>query len=352
MRRLLGLGENPARVQLQKPVAFGSDQIQPLPQPYAPGRVKPPDVGVEDPGAKLSFFVLGDIGGIKAPGPQNAVSVAMEQRQDEAAFVLVLGDVVYFNGQESDYMDQFYEPYAKLERPILAFPGNHDGDPLPGDTTLSGFMANFCDKQPSVPSADPQQEYGRHTQTLPYCEWTLELEAVTIVTAYSNVPSGGHLEPDQINRLAQELKEADPAKPLILGLHHPPYSIDAHHGGSEAMGAALDQAFKDSARVPDLVLSGHVHDYQRFTRTIDGKKVPYIVSGNGGYHNLHQLAAGATPGEELSPGVVFEFGDAKQYGFLKLTVDAGTISGEYVGARPGTMPDGSDTAVTAGVDTF
>lgn len=351
MKRQLGLEAAPARAQLQK-VPLTSGGIQPLPQPYKPGRATAADVGFTDPGPTVSFFVLGDIGGVKAPAPQNAVSVAMEQRQSEAAFVLVLGDVVYFNGQEADYMDQFYEPYAKLERAILAFPGNHDGDPLPGDTSLSAFMANFCDTAPNVPAADPQLEFGRHTQTLPYCDWTLGLDAVTIVTVYSNVPSGGHLEPEQTAWLTQELKAADATKPLILGLHHPPYSIDAHHGGSATMGTALDQAFADSGRVPDLVLSGHVHDYQRFTRTIGTKQVPYIVSGNGGYHNLHQLSPGASPGEELSPGVVFEFGDATRYGFLKLTVDAGKISGEYVGAKPGTMPDGSDATVTPKVDVF
>ena len=350
MTRLLGIEERPAREQLQK--AFPAAGVQPLPQPYKPGRVGPSELGINDPGEPLSFFVLGDVGGIKAPAPQNAVSVAMEQRQDEAAFALILGDVVYFNGQEADYGNQFYEAYAKLLKPILAFPGNHDGDPLPGDTSLSGFMANFCDTKPSVPAADPQLEYARHTQTLPYCEWTLELAAATIVAVYSNVPAGGHLEPAQVDRLTQELRDADPGKPLILGIHHPAYSIDAHHGGSQNMGQVLDQAFTASGRVPDLVLAGHVHDYQRFTRTIGSKQVPYIVSGNGGYHNLHQLAGGASPGEQVAPGVVFEFGDASQYGFLKLTVDGGKISGEYVGAKPGTMPDGSDARITPAVDTF
>jgi predicted MPP superfamily phosphohydrolase len=326
--------------------------IQPLPQPYRPGRVVPGDLGIADPGASLSFFVLGDVGGVKAAGPQNAVSVAMEQRQNEAAFALILGDVVYFNGEESSYHDQFYEAYAKFLRPIIALPGNHDADPIPGDSSLSGFMANFCDTQPSVPAADAQLEYGRHTQTLPYCEWTLELQAVTIITVYTNVPSGGHLEPEQLARLTQELKNADTAKPLIVGLHHPPFSIDAHHGGSQHMTDALDQAFASSGRVPDLVLSGHVHDYQRFTRTIAGKQVPYIVSGNGGYHNLHQLAHGAAPGDQLTNDVVFEYGDASHYGFLKLTVADGTINGEYVGAKPGTMPDGSDAQITPALDTF
>ena len=296
--------------------------------------------------------MLGDVGGVKAPSPQNGVSFAMEQRQDEAAFVLVLGDVVYFNGEEAEYGHQFYEPYAKLARPIIAVPGNHDGDPLPGDTSLAGFMANFCDGAPHVPAADPQLEFGRHTQTLPYCEWTLELEALTIIAVYSNVPSGGNLEQEQLDRLTQELTAADPGKPVIVALHHPPYSIDAHHGGSVHMGQALDQAFTASGRTADMVMSGHVHDYQRFSRTSGGRQAPYIVSGNGGYHNLHQLAPGAAHGQELATGVTFEFGDASRYGFLKLAVSGHTISGEYVGVKPGTMPDGSDAQITAQVDTF
>jgi acid phosphatase type 7 len=350
MPRLVGLPRVAASDQLQK--SFPRVGIQPLPEPYKPGRVAPRDVGISDTGDPLSFFVIGDSGGVKAPGPQNAVSVAMEQHQDEVAFVLIVGDVVYFNGEESSYHDQFYEPYAKLAKPIVAFPGNHDGEPLPGDTSLSGFLTNFCDLQPHTPAADPQLEFGRHTQTLPYPEWTLELEAVTIIGVYSNVPSGGHVEPQQVARLTQELADATPGKPVIVGLHHPPYSIDAHHGGSQHMGDALDQAFSDSGRVPDLVLSGHVHDYQRFSRKLGDKSVPYIVSGNGGYHNLHKLAPGATPGQQLTTDVTFEFGDDAQYGFLKLTAGAGTITGEYVGVKPGTMPDGSDAQITAPVETF
>jgi acid phosphatase type 7 len=358
MTRLFGIDNRSAAAQLQK--SFTTVGVQPLPQPYAPGRVKPADLGITDPGDPISFFILGDVGGIKAPGPQNAVSVAMEQRQGEASFVLILGDVVYFNGQEvanvqgqqTGYLDQFYEPYAKLLKPIIAFPGNHDGDPQPGDTSLAGFMSNFCDSRPNVPPEDLQLEFGRHTETLPYCEWTLELAAVTIVAVYTNVPDGGHLEPGQIARLTKELTDANASKPLIVGLHHPPYSVDDHHGGSQLMGDALTQAFTGSGRVPDVVLSGHVHNYQRFSRTIGGRQIPYIVSGNGGYHNLHQLASGATPGVPLADGVVLEHGDSSQYGFLKLTVSAGKISGEYVGAKPGTMPDGSDAQITPGVDTF
>lgn len=57
-------------------------------------------------------------------------------------------------------------------------------------------------------------------------------------------------------------------------------------------------------------------------------------------------------GEEVADGVTFEYGDAKEYGFLKFTVSGGQISGSYTGVRPGTMPAGSDAAVSAAKDTF
>ena len=77
-----------------------------------------------------------------------------------------------------------------------------------------------------------------------------------------------------------------------------------------------------------------------------------MVAGNGGYHNLHQIADDFHPGLELAPGVVCELADASQYGFVRLTVTGGKLRGEYIGVKPGTTADGSDAAVTRNVDTF
>lgn len=366
MERSFGISDRSAKEQLQR--HHPPTHPEPLPEPYAPASVEPSHLGIEDPGDGVSFFVLGDVGGIKVPGPQNAVSVAMEQllaEGDTAAFALIVGDVVYYKGQQmsvvegaqTGYGDQFFEAYAKLAKPIIAFPGNHDGEPeessgsTPVEYSLQGFMENFCTKQPEIPRDDPHMEYGRHTQTLPYCEWTLPLRAGTIVAVYTNVPSGGHLEPQQIERLTNELRNAASDKRLILGLHHPPYSVDAHHGGSRHMVEILDRAFEEAERAPDLVLSGHVHDYQRFTRSINGKQVPYVLTGNGGYHNLHKLARGANPGEELGEGVVFEYGDDSRYGFLRLTIDEQGGQGEYIAVTLG-MPDGSDAQLLRAQDSF
>ena len=353
MSRRFGIPPSTAREQLQKvQTPAPSETTQPLPAPTGqpPFRATPAELGFAD-STPLTFFVIGDSGGVQDPDPQNNVSNAMQaQATSTPAFVYHVGDLVYFNGDEADYPSQFYEPYAHLNVPIVGIPGNHDGDNSDNTSvpSLSGFMTNLCTTAPVLPAGS--EEYNRDTETQPNCYWTLQSDAVTIIGCYSNVPSGGVIEPDQAAWLQSELAAAPSGVPLIVALHHPPYSADAFHGGSAKMGEVLDTAFQGSGRTPDLVLSGHVHDYQRFTRTMpDGvTTVPYIVIGNGGYHNLHKLAAGATPGEQLGDGVVFEAGDDANWGFLVLTVDGTTISAEYVSvSKAGTVMQSADS-FTAG----
>jgi hypothetical protein len=350
--RRFGIPPSTAREQLQKHVvpapSEGTGNPLPAPTGASPFRVTPAELGITD-ASPLTFFVLGDSGGVKDPDPQNNVSNAM-QAQTAPAFVYHVGDLVYFNGDEADYPSQFYEPYAHLNVPIVGIPGNHDGDNS-DDTSvpsLSAFMSNLCATSAQLPAGS--EEYNRDTETQPNCYWTLRAEAVTIIGCYSNVPSGGVIMPDQAAWLASELGAAPAGVPLIVALHHPPYSADAFHGGSANMGDVLDTAFQGSGREPDLVLCGHVHDYQRFTRTMpSGKQVPYIVIGNGGYHNLHKLAPGATAGEQLGAGVVFEAGDASNWGFMTLTSDATKITAEYISvAKDGTVTPNADSFTAGG----
>jgi hypothetical protein len=152
--------------------------------------------------------------------------------------------------------------------------------------------------------------------------------------------------------MAAQLKAAPTDRPLILTFHHPPLSVDAMHGGSKKMVAAVTQACASANRYPDVILTGHVHDYQRFSWDLAGHTITTIVQGNSGYHNLHKLASDAKPGLDLGNGVTFEYGDDAGYGFLTLTVSGGKISGTYTGVVPGTMPDGSDATITPGKDSF
>jgi hypothetical protein len=84
---------------------------------------------------------------------------------------------------------------------------------------------------------------------------------------------------------------------------------------------------------PDAVLSGHAHLYQRFTRSLNGRQIPYVVAGSGG-HLQHRPRSGL-------PKAPVDFGNYRmevdpifELGYLTLTVDMGgrgnpTLSGTF-----------------------
>jgi hypothetical protein len=364
--RRFGIPPRTADEQVQKFHAFQSNQkYEPLPKPTGepPYRLSTAQVGIAPADGRRVFHVTGDTGGVQDPNPQKNVASAMAADlvapagASAPSFFFHVGDVVYFNGDEREYGPQFYEPYAHYNAPIFAIPGNHDGDNSDDASvpSLAGFTENFCAPTPHL---DQQAgETNRDTMTQPNVYWTLTDDLVSIVGLYTNVPEGGQVHQEQIDWLAGELHDAPADRALILALHHPPYSADAHHGGSARMGALLDEAFARSSRVPEMVLSGHVHNYQRFTRTIAGKQVPYVVAGAGGYHNLHPMAQ-ASGGEVLelpfqaSADCELEAFCDKEWGFLRLTLTpdgAGVvrIAGEYIAvAKDGTVNPGKDTFST------
>jgi hypothetical protein len=334
--------EQLSRVQAAQP----SQAFQPLPKasgktPYrlgleeAVGTAEAPRLrGAE----KVVFHVVGDTGGVKYPVAQQLVADWMARdfaAGDPApAFCYHLGDVVYYNGELGEYYSQFYEPYRDYPAPIVAIPGNHDGDPLDpkAEPSLAAFVRTFCATETKV-----EKEAGdapRTTMIQPNVYWTLTADLFTVVGLYSNVPEGGEIAEDQAAWLVGEL-EAASERALILALHHPPYSADAHHGGSARMGELLDGAFAEAGRIPDLVMSGHVHNYQRFTRSFEGRQIPYLVVGASGYWHLHYMASAAdgseleVPWEVPDSDVVLDSYSDSRHGFLRLAVEKKAITGEY-----------------------
>jgi hypothetical protein len=48
--------------------------------------------------------------------------------------------------------------------------------------------------------------------------------------------------------------------------------------------AQIDEICTKTGVWPHAFLSGHAHNYQRFTRTRkDGTQIPYVICGNGGH---------------------------------------------------------------------
>jgi hypothetical protein len=83
--------------------------------------------------------------------------------------------------------------------------------------------------------------------------------------------------------------------------------------------------------VPELVLAGHVHNYQRFTTKINGKKCVFVVAGCGGHakDRLDEEVSEDTPAPN-DPGVTVNFATDKHVGILRMTATPGKITGEYI----------------------
>jgi hypothetical protein len=327
----------------------------------------------------IVFHSVGDTGGVKEPSHQFAVADAMaadigsgSYGAGRPAFFYHLGDVVYYFGQERFYYDQFYDPYRDYAGPIFAIPGNHDGvlfksEPVP--YSLAPFYENFCSQ---APTNDPAAKgFARTTMTQPGVYFTLNAPFLKIIGLYSNTGESTGIISDattgtaQMQFLQSQLaaaaaqraqKGASPFA-LVVAVHHPPFTISSSNSPSPAMLAQIDAACAAAKIWPDIVLSGHSHLYERYTRTMkaDGRQIPYVVAGNGGYLNLSAPRKGKN-GVNPQPGIPGNDGKGNQltldvynntsYGFLRLTIDEDSILCESLGVDETTLKTSAMDAFT------
>lgn len=307
---------------------------------------------------KFVFHSVGDTGGVNTPTYIEAVTRFMEfdftytEPPDRPSLFYHLGDVVYYDGESANYWPEFYEPYLNYDAPIVAIPGNHDGDvnPSTGESSLEAFVRNFC-SQSAVISAD-NREAPRRTMTQPNVFWTLNTPLVTIIGLYSNCPEGGQISDTQRSWFVAELQAAASDLPVILAVHHPIYSAYGPHPGSTRLKDFLENCCESAGRSPDVVLTGHVHNYQRFSAPFLTKQdVPFIVAGAGGYNQrLHALGKvfhdaqqkNQLPLQIEGEDVSLENFNDQQHGYLRVTVTKKSIQLDYVA-----VPDPSEHAKPA-----
>jgi Calcineurin-like phosphoesterase len=287
--------------------------LQPIPEPS----ISPPRMSLQDvigapvvkkiqASGKIVFHAVGDTGvtAPAGPGREAAVTDKMAADFDEQdpsevpSFLYHLGDVIYNFGEDEYYYDQFYEPFRNYEAPIFAIPGNHDGVVYSGEpqSSLGPFLQQFC----SPTSVHSPQAGGlvRTTMTQPGVYFTLSAPYVTIIGLYTNVledpgiisseeGKNPQLDDQQLDFLKLELKRLHDAKysgALILATHHPPYTIDTTHGSSPGMMADIEEAITYAGNYwPHALISGHVHNYERYTRAVGKAEIPFIIAGSGGH---------------------------------------------------------------------
>jgi len=294
---------------------------------------------------EIRFHALGDTGVGHASAAQTvADDMAIDYKAGAGAvnpaFLFHLGDIIYGNDKQSHYVERFYSPYKHYPGKIIAIPGNHDGEALSkqDEPSLHAFHENFCATKTAVPKAAARSGIYRETMPQPGVYWLLETPFLRIIGLYSNwLENPGFLEGiaknktdtsqvEWLERTLHSLSNSHNKKGLIIATHHPPYSKSGH-SGSPDLNASIDGACEKAGVYPDLVLSAHAHNYQRYTRHIAGKQIPYVVAGTGGMPRQPIIPANGQP-VEGSPGVTYEAA-VSALGYLYITASLQQIQVEF-----------------------
>ena len=340
---------------------------------------------------QIVFHCAGDTGATQGPKTENeVVDKLLADFTGEAAsavprFFYNLGDIVYSFGEHKYYFDQFYDAYRDYPAPIFAIPGNHDGIVLPPPAgtgvdadSLSAFLANFC--APGFAHSTDAVGISRTTMIQPGVYFTLDCPLVRILGIYSNIlenpgvisttpdPTSGkptfpQLSDVQIAYLTAALTRVKTDKfagAVLIAVHHPPYTF-GKHTGSLTMLKEIDAVCSATGVWPHAILSGHSHNYQRYTRAIGNRQIPHMVIGNGG-HGLTVLSG--TPVTLRTPQVMaifaqpeakdtvtFESYDDKNYGYTRILVSTTQLRIEYHPASDGATTKTPDDAVTVDLAT-
>jgi hypothetical protein len=335
--------------------------FQPLPTPNGPAPYRyslarfltSEDIDAINHAGVMVLHSVGDTGDFRGQKKDFVAGMMTEDAtslpaQRKPAFFYHLGDVIYFAGDIDDYGNNFYETYENYPAFIVAIPGNHDCQPDdpqdgpvdPNKVPMDGWVQNFMAKDPS--NLGSQKTGAARTQMdLPNVYWTFNTPLATFIGLFSNVgETQGEFHQDQIDWFKAELAAADPDLALVVTVHHPPYSGDTQHTGSSVVYNMLFSAFAATNRYPHLILSGHVHNYQRFTKTVAQDNASFDVTcaviGNGGYTKLGRLQKidGAYPAApyEVEDGLTLEQYDQEKFGFLRLEITKSKITGHYIAA--------------------
>lgn len=314
------------------------------------------DAGVAEIEAagEIRFHALGDSG---VGNATEAEQVSEEMVGDYAptggglnpAFMFHLGDVIYGTGKEAHYSDRFFRPYRHYPGKIIAIPGNHDGEVRSADDepSLSGFKNNFCLPQPSVPVAASSVGIYREMVAQPGVYWILDAPFVRIIGLYSNLlenpgylqgKNNGQSDVSQLDWLEQTLmsiKQSASRKALVIATHHPPYSAGGH-SGSDEMNQDITALCTQVGVLPDLFLSAHAHNYQRYTRRLGGKNIPYIVAGTGGMPPQPLPDASGQPFGAAHEATYD--GALKSFGYLFVTITKSALRTEFWPLGGGSTP--------------
>ncbi len=364
------------------------------------GSQGPKDMQAIQTAGQIVFHATGDSGASSLGKLGHELSVAdhltndfhTSTGADRPAFLFHLGDIVYNFGEAQYYYDQFYEPFRNYAAPIFAVPGNHDSFLIPNTPAakapLTTFSRNFCSASRVVTSE--AGSLHRTAMTQPGVYFALDAPFVRIIGLFSNALEDPGVISSQKNQKTKwpgvpdvqlafltaqlkNLKAQNYPGAVLIAVHHPPFSYapppKAGGGGGTHLGNTLmlreiDTICQAQGVYPHAILSGHAHNYQRYTRKLSfaGKNysVPFIVAGNGGFNvkPIVYTRGGVTPPPPapgapvnyLDPnpavsatGLTIEQSNQTNYGYLRIMVNSKQLRIEFHPVSNTGAPPGIDT---------
>jgi len=219
-----------------------------------------------DHATPISFYVIGDT----SPAVMGTLHVLSSADPTETEFTLHMGDIQYYSTLVESHQLWFSLMQPLLEaNAFLPCVGNHEMDENGLPEYADIYQRLFS---PAGGEADGNNDRWYHFET----------GGVHFFSLSSEHPLD--LGTEQIDWLEERLAavEADPDYRFsVLYLHRPLYTL----GDYTPRDSNRDSLFPiiDAHRIP-LVLSGHVHGYERFEVTsASGRHVTYVTSGAGGF---------------------------------------------------------------------
>ena len=112
------------------------------------------------------------------------------------------------------------------------------------------------------------------------------------------------------------------------------------------MSQDIDSACAAAGAWPHAVFSGHSHNYQRYTRTVNSYQIPYIVAGCGGHSPLRTMRSIVRTPYPIDSTLTLESYDDTDYGYLRVIVNATTMTIEFHPEADGGTTKTPDDSVT------
>jgi len=223
--------------------------------------------------SEFRFVVLGDTRfhdatDTKTANPEVRQAMVEVTASEKPSFITISGDIVNAGDSQNDWAvwDSETAVWRRQNIPVYPALGNHDLKG--GEGALSNYFSRF-----------PQLNNNRY--------YSVRFGNCLMLVLDSSIDETSGPQGEWLQNELRSLP--DSVDFLFVALHHPPYtnsSASKELGGghsarsSEQALAALLETRRPSMHQQIIVLTGHVHNYERY----EHGGVSYFVTGGGGAH--------------------------------------------------------------------